>query len=172
MISALYSVVLFREFNKCFYLLVFLQPGITLPEDKAYSDLADSDIPLKQASMLVNYLYTLLNNTSHYSSVPDTLTRSFHDVITGLSRLTIFNSYVRIPPLVWKMGWGDDEHGKELPPLPIDILREKDVLQDFVLRVHSIGEFLVFIYLILFPPDCFISSKQRPGLKLFRLEFW
>lgn len=39
------------------------------------------------------------------------------------------------------MGWSDAHRGAELPPLPIDILREKDVLQDFVLRVHSIGEF-------------------------------
>ncbi len=114
--------------------------------------------------MLVNYLYTLLNHTSHHSSVPDTLTRTFHDVITGLSRLHIFNSYVRIPPIVWKMGWGDDQHGTELPPLPIDILREKDVLQDFVLRVHSIGEFPVILNLTLFLLDCFIS------LKLFLLE--
>ena len=126
-----------------FIVSVFVQPGVTLPEDEAYSDLSDSEIPLKQASMLVNYLYTLLDQTSHHSFVPDTLTRSFHDVITGLSRLTIFNSYVRVPPVVWKMGWGDGEHGTELPPLPIDILREKDVLQDFVLRVHSIGEFVI-----------------------------
>lgn len=121
---------------------MFVQPGITLSEDKVYRDLTDSDIPLKEASMLVNYLYTLLRHTTHQSFVPDTLTRSFHDVVTGLSRLTLFNSYVRIPPLVWKMGWGDEHHGVELPPLPIDILREKDVLQDFVLRVHSIGKFL------------------------------
>ena len=124
---------------------MFVQPGIPLPEDEAYSDLSDdSEIPLKQASMLVNYLYTLLHQTSHHSFVSDTLTRSFHDVITGLSRLTLFNSYVRVPPVVWRMGWGegDGEHGTELPPLPIDILREKDVLQDFVLRVHSIGEFI------------------------------
>jgi huntingtin len=131
-----------RNKSKCFYVLVFIQPGTTLPEDNIYSNLAESEIPLKQASMLVNYLYTLLNHTSNHSSVPETLTRSFHDVITGLSRLTIFNSYVRIPPLVWKMGWGDEQHGTELPPLPIDILREKDILQDFVLRVHSIGKFL------------------------------
>ncbi|XP_028391517.1 LOW QUALITY PROTEIN: huntingtin-like [Dendronephthya gigantea] len=122
----------------CLVRRVFVHPGATLPEDKAYDDLVDSDIPLKQASMLVNYLYTFLNH-SHHSSVPDTLTRLFRDAITGLSRLTIFNSYVRIPPLVWKMGWAHDQCDKELPPLPIDILREKDVLQDFVLRVHSIG---------------------------------
>ena len=131
-----------KNINKCFYVIVFIQPGTTLPEDNVCSSLPDSEIPLKQASMLVNYLYTLLNHANHDSSIPDTLTQSFHDVITGLSRLTIFNSYVRIPPLVWKMGWGDDLHGTELPPLPIDILREKDVLQDFVLRVHSIGKFL------------------------------
>ena len=127
-----------REY--CFA-LVFIPPGITLPEDEAYSDIVESEIPLKQASKLVNYLYTLLNHTSHHSFVPDSLTRSFRDVITGLSRLTIFNSYVRIPPIVWKMGWNNEHLGTELPPLPIDILREKDVLQDFVLRVHSIGEF-------------------------------
>lgn len=129
---------------------MFIQPGITLSEDKVYRDLTDSDIPLKQASMLVNYLYTLLSHTQHQSFVPDTLTRSFHDVVTGLARLTVFNSYVRIPPLVWKMGWGGEHHDGELPPLPIDILREKDVLQDFVLRVHSIGKFCFVKVFLLF----------------------
>lgn len=115
-------------------------PGTILPEDKPYIKLPDSDIVYNEASMLVNYLYTLLNNTNHHLVHPDALIRSCRDVITGLARLTLFNAYVRIPPLVWNMGWEEERHGTELPPLPTDILRERDVLQDFVLRVHSIGE--------------------------------
>ncbi|XP_046850180.1 huntingtin-like isoform X3 [Xenia sp. Carnegie-2017] len=118
---------------------VFVIPGTILPEDKPYIKLPDSDIVYNEASMLVNYLYTLLNNTNHHLVHPDALIRSCRDVITGLARLTLFNAYVRIPPLVWNMGWEEERHGTELPPLPTDILRERDVLQDFVLRVHSIG---------------------------------
>ena len=69
--------------------------------------------------------------------------RPFRDTIVGLARHPLVNSYARTLPLVWKMGWAPVPEGPlktELPPLPIEILKEKDVLDEFVKRVNLIGK--------------------------------
>ena len=69
--------------------------------------------------------------------------RPFQDIIVGLARQPLVNSYARTLPLVWKMGWAPVPEGPlktELPPLPIEILKEKDVLDEFVKRVNLIGK--------------------------------
>ena len=77
------------------------------------------------------------------TSVPQFLIGPFRDVIVGLARQPLVNSYARTVTLVWKMGWSPVPEGPlktELPPLPIEILKEKDVLDEFVRRVNLIGE--------------------------------
>lgn len=77
------------------------------------------------------------------TSVPQFLIGPFHDVIVGLARQPLVNSYARTLPQVWKMGWAPIPEGPlktELPPLPIEILKEKDVLDEFVRRVNLIGK--------------------------------
>ncbi|XP_068709184.1 huntingtin-like [Montipora foliosa] len=76
------------------------------------------------------------------TSVPQFLIGPFRGVIVGLARQPLVNSYARCPPLVWKLGWSPVPEGPlktELPPLPIEILKEKDVLDEFVRRVNFIG---------------------------------
>ena len=61
------------------------------------------------------------------------------------------NSYARTPPLVWKMGWVPSPSGEmrtTLPPLPLDFLQEKDVLQEFIFRVNTLGESTTYCVLI------------------------
>lgn len=75
--------------------------------------------------------------------VPAFLISHLRSTIIGLARLPFVNSYVRIPPIVWKFGWDptpDGFYNTELPPLPVDIMKEKDVLKEFVHRVNQIGE--------------------------------
>ena len=77
------------------------------------------------------------------SQLPKFLASNVQKTITGLSRLPLVNSYARIPPIVWKFGWmpvPEGANGTELPPLPVDILKEKDVLKEFVFRVNQIGD--------------------------------
>ena len=62
--------------------------------------------------------------------------------LPGLARLPLVNSYARTPPAVWKMGWMPSPAGElktHLPPLPLDYLRERDVLADFICRVNTLG---------------------------------
>ena len=77
------------------------------------------------------------------TSVPQFLIGPFRGVIVGLARQPLVNSYARCPPLVWKLGWSPAPEGPlktELPPLPIEILKEKDVLDEFVRIVNFIGK--------------------------------
>ena len=91
----------------------------------------------------VYFTHVSIQNLQSY-----TLVKS--NVLLGLARLGVVNSYARTPPLVWKMGWMPSpvtgRHSTHLPPLPLDFLQERDVLRDFIFRVNTIGkrEFLNF----------------------------
>jgi len=63
--------------------------------------------------------------------------------VVGLARIPLVNTYARTPPAVWKMGWMPSPAGElktHLPPLPLEFLRERDVLADFIRRVNIVGE--------------------------------
>ena len=93
---------------------------------------------------MVHALRTVLSpsSSSSSSSLPKFLAQSVRQVITGLARIPFINSYVRIPPIVWNIGWDPTPEGvflTELPPLPVEILKEKDVLKEFVFIVNQLG---------------------------------
>ena len=49
--------------------------------------------------------------------------------------------------MVWKFGWQPVLEGNfktELPPLPVEILKEKDVLKEFIFRANAIGKCKAF----------------------------
>ncbi|XP_061171379.1 huntingtin-like isoform X1 [Saccostrea echinata] len=91
-----------------------------------------------QISELVQYL--LFNKTSH--SIPYFLDSHLTTIIISLARLPALNSYARTPSLVWKLGWTPTPSGElktHLPPLPVDYLKDKDVLKEFVSRINTLG---------------------------------
>lgn len=101
--------------------------------------------------MIHRILVILKPGSGRKSSLPQFLIGPFRDAIVGLARQPLVNSYARTLPLVWKMGWVPVPEGPlktELPPLPIEILKEKDVLDEFVRRVNLIGKHLVKRHLI------------------------
>ncbi|XP_052771519.1 huntingtin-like isoform X2 [Mya arenaria] len=74
--------------------------------------------------------------------LPRTLSHLVTQLIIGLSRLPVLNSFARTPPIVWKMGWIPTPSGEpktKLPPLPLDLMLDKEVLKEFVLRNSIIG---------------------------------
>lgn len=67
----------------------------------------------------------------------------FDSCVTALARLPALNSYARTPSLVWKLGWTPTPSGElrtHLPPLPVDYLKDKDVLKEFVSRINMLGK--------------------------------
>ena len=63
-------------------------------------------------------------------------------LFAGLARQPVLNSYSRTPSLVWKLGWTPTPSGESkthLPPLPVDFLKDKDVLREYVCRINVLG---------------------------------
>ncbi|KAJ8336106.1 hypothetical protein SKAU_G00394490 [Synaphobranchus kaupii] len=76
------------------------------------------------------------------SRVPHFLTPTLRNIIISLARLPLVNSYARVPPLVWKLGWSpraSGELGTVLPEIPVEFLQEKDVFREFLYRINTLG---------------------------------
>ncbi|XP_023820147.1 huntingtin isoform X4 [Oryzias latipes] len=76
------------------------------------------------------------------SAFPAFVTPMLRNIIISLSRLPLVNSYTRVPPLVWKLGWSPQpggEFGTTLPEIPVDFLHEKDVFREFLYRINTLG---------------------------------
>ena len=96
-----------------------------------------------QISELVHCLRTHLSPHTLTPSVPPHLAGPLRNIIVQLARLPLVNSYVRTPPVIWKMGWMPSPSGDmrtSLPPLPVDFLQERDVLREFIFRVNVLGQ--------------------------------
>uniref|UniRef100_A0A3Q2PKZ4 Huntingtin n=1 Tax=Fundulus heteroclitus TaxID=8078 RepID=A0A3Q2PKZ4_FUNHE len=73
---------------------------------------------------------------------PAFLTPTLRNIVISVSRLPLVNSYTRVPPLVWKLGWSPQpggEFGTTLPEIPVDFLQEKDVFREFLYRINTLG---------------------------------
>uniref|UniRef100_A0A8C2IP36 Huntingtin n=1 Tax=Cyprinus carpio TaxID=7962 RepID=A0A8C2IP36_CYPCA len=92
---------------------------------------------------LVEGLQSVLALGHHRNkNIPAFLTPTLRNVIISLARLPIVNSYTRIPPLVWKLGWSprpSGEFGTALPEIPVEFLQEKDVFREFLYRINTLG---------------------------------
>ncbi|XP_068606729.1 huntingtin [Brachionichthys hirsutus] len=92
---------------------------------------------------LVEGLQSVLALGHHRNrAFPAFLTPMLRNIIISLSRLPLVNSYSRVPPLVWKLGWAPvpgGDYGTTLPEIPVDFLQEKDVFRDFLYRINTLG---------------------------------
>ncbi|XP_035515689.1 huntingtin isoform X9 [Morone saxatilis] len=92
---------------------------------------------------LVEGLQSVLALGHHRNSAfPAFLTPTLRNIVISLSRLPLVNSYTRVPPLVWKLGWSPQpggEYGTTLPEIPVDFLQEKDVFREFLYRINTLG---------------------------------
>ncbi|XP_068177228.1 huntingtin isoform X2 [Antennarius striatus] len=92
---------------------------------------------------LVEGLQSVLALGHHRNrAFPAFLTPTLRNIVISLSRLPLVNSYTRVPPLVWKLGWSPvpgGEYGTTLPEIPVDFLQEKDVFREFLYRINTLG---------------------------------
>lgn len=82
-------------------------------------------------------------------NIPRFLYRSIRSIVVSLSRLPLVNSYILIPPTAWKSGWVSELSGSfntQMAPLPIDLLEDIDVLEEFIYRYVRIVKVKIFIY--------------------------
>ncbi|XP_019513502.1 PREDICTED: huntingtin isoform X6 [Hipposideros armiger] len=76
------------------------------------------------------------------SSVPAFLTSVLRNIVVSLARLPLVNSYTRVPPLVWKLGWSPKPGGDfstVFPEIPVEFLQEKEVFKEFIYRINTLG---------------------------------
>ncbi|CAM4482916.1 unnamed protein product [Leuciscus chuanchicus] len=92
---------------------------------------------------LVEGLQSVLALGHHRNkNIPAFLTPTLQNIIISLARLPLVNSYTRIPPLVWKLGWSprpSGDFGTALPEIPVEFLQEKDVFREFLYRINTLG---------------------------------
>ncbi|XP_047435093.1 huntingtin isoform X2 [Mugil cephalus] len=92
---------------------------------------------------LVEGLQSILSLGHRSNSMfPAFLTPTLRNIVISLSRLPLVNSFTRVPPLVWKLGWSPQpggEFGTTLPEIPVDFLQEKDVFREFLYRINTLG---------------------------------
>ncbi|KAM8879267.1 huntingtin isoform 7-T7 [Spinachia spinachia] len=114
--------------------------------DEVDSAHADNTLERKACEImaeLVEGLQSVLSLGHHRNGVfPAFLTPTLRNIVISLSRLPLVNSYTRVPPLVWKLGWSPQpggEYGTTLPEIPVDFLQEKDVFREFLYRINTLG---------------------------------
>ncbi|XP_054855013.1 huntingtin isoform X2 [Eublepharis macularius] len=76
------------------------------------------------------------------SQIPAFLTPVLKNIIISLSRLPLVNSYARIPPLVWKLGWSPKpigDFGTTFPEIPVEFLQEREIFKEFIYRINTLG---------------------------------
>ncbi|XP_077426771.1 huntingtin isoform X2 [Vanacampus margaritifer] len=92
---------------------------------------------------LVEGLQSVLSLGHHKNSaIPAFLTPTLRNIVISIARLPLVNSFTRVPPLVWKLGWSpqpEGEFGTALPEIPVDFLQEKDVFREFLYRINILG---------------------------------
>ncbi|TKC50975.1 hypothetical protein EI555_001287, partial [Monodon monoceros] len=76
------------------------------------------------------------------SNAPAFLTPVLKNIVISLARLPLVNSYTRVPPLVWKLGWSPKpggDFGTVFPEIPVEFLQEKEVFKEFIYRINTLG---------------------------------
>lgn len=94
-------------------------------------------------SEMVDSLQTvLLYGHKRNGNIAAFLTPVLRNIFVSLARLPAVNSYTRVPPLVWKLGWSPKmggEFGTSLPEIPVEFLQEKEVFKEFIYRINTLG---------------------------------
>ncbi|NWV25586.1 HD protein, partial [Origma solitaria] len=92
---------------------------------------------------MVECLQTVLSlGHKRNSSIPTFLTPVLKNIIISLARLPLVNSYTRVPPLVWKLGWSPKpfgDFGTVFPEIPVEFLQEKEIFKEFIYRINTLG---------------------------------
>ncbi|NWV12179.1 HD protein, partial [Ptilonorhynchus violaceus] len=92
---------------------------------------------------MVECLQTVLSlGHKRNSSIPAFLTPVLKNIIISLARLPLVNSYTRVPPLVWNLGWSPKplgDFGTVFPEIPVEFLQEKEIFKEFIYRINTLG---------------------------------
>lgn len=78
------------------------------------------------------------------TNIPRYLFNTIQDLIVSISRQPLVNSYILIPPLVWKQNWNIVGSGPTKCYFPLlssesNLLQEVEILEQFIYRINLLG---------------------------------
>ncbi|XP_048514714.1 huntingtin isoform X2 [Athalia rosae] len=114
-----------------------LQPAMEKVETKPYAEACI------QMATLVAWLEKRQSEDCP-DNIPAFLLNPIKSLIVTVSRQTLVNSFVLVPPLIWKQGWHVVGSGPTMCHVPLlssesNLLHEVDILEQFIYRVTLIG---------------------------------
>ncbi|XP_006893721.1 PREDICTED: huntingtin [Elephantulus edwardii] len=123
-----------------------MNPAAALREDRADADSAPPQYVTTACELVAEMVEALQSVLApghrRNSNVPAFLTSVLKNIVVSLARLPLVNSYTRVPPLVWKLGWSPKpggDFGTALPEIPVEFLQEKEVFKEFIYRINTLG---------------------------------
>ncbi|XP_030750206.1 huntingtin isoform X2 [Sitophilus oryzae] len=126
------------------YLLRHEEPLPSIETNLVRSDTENSET--KEARDACHSIYTLIQwlykTQSSDINIPRFLFEPLRSLVVSLSRLPLVNSYNLVPSRVWKLGWEPTMTGRfstQVPAIPIDMLQEIDVFEEYLFRVNLLG---------------------------------
>ena len=94
-------------------------------------------------SELVVHYTDSASQSNRLFSMPSFWQKGVRKLIIAIGRLPSFNSYVTIPPEIWKLDWRIDPIDPETPTvfpyIPVDMLRDMEILCNYIIRIHILG---------------------------------
>ncbi|XP_012879339.1 PREDICTED: huntingtin [Dipodomys ordii] len=123
-----------------------LNTPTTVREEKVDSDTQNPRcvaVACEMVAEMVESLQSVLAlGHKRNGSVPAFLTAVLKNIVISLARLPLVNSYTRVPPLVWKLGWSPKpggDFGTVFPEIPVEFLQEKEIFKEFIYRINTLG---------------------------------
>ncbi|XP_033632694.1 huntingtin-like isoform X2 [Asterias rubens] len=121
----------------------FSSVDVIVEQQSTLKEHQDMQTACQQISeLLISFQYSPTSNGyNSLEPLPQFLRKPLRNVVISLARLPLVNSYARTPPYACKLGWTPSprEGSVEMPPLPMEYLKEKEVLKEFVIRTNAIG---------------------------------
>ncbi|XP_066154208.1 huntingtin [Euwallacea fornicatus] len=114
--------------------------------DTNFLHTSSDDESIHKARLSCHYLYILtcwwFQMQNKRINLAQFILCRIRNIVVLLCRLPLVNSYNFVPYRVWALGWQPKLSGKfltQVPPLPIDMLQEIDVLQEYIFRTTLLG---------------------------------
>ncbi|GAB6024871.1 hypothetical protein CHUAL_009985 [Chamberlinius hualienensis] len=107
--------------------------------------ISTADCEIKHAALsCTNVAHMILHMESQQDkSVPKFIKEPLHTIVIGLARHPLVNSYARTSPTAWQLDWTPESlktvTAIVVPPLPVELLHERDVLCQFIYRINLLG---------------------------------
>nr|CAH7759250.1 unnamed protein product [Callosobruchus chinensis] len=122
-----------------------LRNDVPLPSTPNYLKEVTQNADISALGDACHYLYTVVTwiyqqKGVNRTKMPQFLFAKVKSLAISFSRVSTANSYVLVPSIAWKTGWRPENvNGTQVGALPMEVLQEIDVLEEYIFRVTLLG---------------------------------